>query len=174
MGPSGSGKITLLNLIAGIDKPDVRPHHGGRDRHRRVGEGELAAWRAGNVGFIFQFYNLMPVLTAYRKRGTAASADPLSRRERREHVETVLRCSSGWPTGWTITPRAFRRPAAAGRHRAGRRDRPGDPGGGRADRRSGPRLRRGDSRLWTGWWRTSARPSSWSPTIRKRPRKRTA
>ncbi|MEO8676425.1 MAG: ATP-binding cassette domain-containing protein, partial [Casimicrobiaceae bacterium] len=62
MGPSGSGKSTLLNLIAGIDKPSAGEIHVGGIDIARLSEGDLAAWRAANVGFIFQFYNLMPVL----------------------------------------------------------------------------------------------------------------
>ena len=65
MGPSGSGKSTLLNLIAGIDKPDSGILRVGGIDITALGEADLAAWRADNVGFIFQFYNLMPVLTAF-------------------------------------------------------------------------------------------------------------
>src|SRR5687768_15330338 len=64
MGPSGSGKSTLLNLSAGIDKPDCGSLRVGGVDITSLGEAELADWRAGHVGFIFQFYNLMPVLTA--------------------------------------------------------------------------------------------------------------
>jgi putative ABC transport system ATP-binding protein len=65
MGPSGSGKSTLLNLIAGIDKPDSGELLVGGEDITRLSEGELADWRAANVGFVFQFYNLMPVLDAF-------------------------------------------------------------------------------------------------------------
>ncbi|MCL4475928.1 MAG: ATP-binding cassette domain-containing protein, partial [Nitrospirae bacterium] len=65
MGPSGSGKTTLLNLIAGIDKPDSGIIRVGGIDITFLGEAELAEWRASNVGFIFQFYNLIPVLTAF-------------------------------------------------------------------------------------------------------------
>ena len=65
MGPSGSGKSTLLNLIAGIDKPDSGELRVGGEDITRLSEAELADWRAANVGFIFQFYNLMPVLDAF-------------------------------------------------------------------------------------------------------------
>lgn len=90
MGPSGSGKSTLLNLIAGIDAPDSgRLEIGGVDI-TTLGEGELARWRAEHVGFIFQFYNLMPVLSAFENVELPLLLTRLTRRERREHVELVL------------------------------------------------------------------------------------
>jgi putative ABC transport system ATP-binding protein len=90
MGPSGSGKSTLLNLIAGIDKPDAgRLTIGGVDI-TQLSETELAAWRAASVGFIFQFYNLMPVLTAWENVELPLLLTSLSRRERAERVQTVL------------------------------------------------------------------------------------
>lgn len=90
MGPSGSGKSTLLNLIAGIDKADTGIIRVGGVDITTLTEAELAGWRAANVGFIFQFYNLMPVLTAYENVELPLLLTPLSRRERREHVEMVL------------------------------------------------------------------------------------
>jgi putative ABC transport system ATP-binding protein len=75
MGPSGSGKSTLLNLIAGIDQPGGGTIEIGGVDIATLSEGELADWRAQHVGFIFQFYNLMPVLTAVRERRAAAAAD---------------------------------------------------------------------------------------------------
>jgi putative ABC transport system ATP-binding protein len=90
MGPSGSGKSTLLNLIAGIDKPDSGLLRvGGRDI-ARLSEGDLADWRSRNVGFIFQFYNLMPVLTAFENIELPLTLTALSRRERKERVELTL------------------------------------------------------------------------------------
>ena len=90
MGPSGSGKSTLLNLIAGIDKPD-----GGTLRVRGIdiatlSEAELADWRAEHVGFIFQFYNLMPVLTAFENVELPLLLTGLSGAERKAHVEAAL------------------------------------------------------------------------------------
>jgi putative ABC transport system ATP-binding protein len=90
MGPSGSGKSTLLNLIAGIDKPS-----GGEIKVAGVdiaglSEADLAAWRAANVGFIFQFYNLMPVLSAFDNVELPLLLTNLSRRERRERVAMAL------------------------------------------------------------------------------------
>jgi len=90
MGPSGSGKSTLLNLIAGIDKPSAGEIKVAGMDIARMSEGELAGWRAEHVGFIFQFYNLMPVLTAFQNVELPLQLTSLSRRERRERVETAL------------------------------------------------------------------------------------
>ncbi len=90
MGPSGSGKSTLLNLIAGIDKADQGSIHVGGVDITTLSETDLAAWRAMHVGFIFQFYNLMPVLTAFENVELPLLLTGLSRKARREHVETVL------------------------------------------------------------------------------------
>jgi len=90
MGPSGSGKTTLLNLIAGIDKPDSGTLRVDGVDIAALGEAELADWRAAHVGFIFQFYNLMPVLTAYENVELPLMLAPLSRAERRARVELVL------------------------------------------------------------------------------------
>ena len=90
MGPSGSGKSTLLNIIAGIDKTDSGTVVIGGVDISALTESDLAAWRATHVGFIFQFYNLMPVLTAFENVELPLLLTGLSRRERREHVETAL------------------------------------------------------------------------------------
>lgn len=90
MGPSGSGKSTLLNLIAGIDKPDSGVLRVGGVDITALSEAELADWRAQHVGFIFQFYNLMPVLTAFENVELPLLLTGLSASERREHVETAL------------------------------------------------------------------------------------
>src|SRR6185503_841608 len=90
MGPSGSGKTTLLNLIAGIDKPTSgRIVIGGVDV-AELNETELAVWRSRNVGFIFQFYNLIPVLTALENVELPLILTPLSKKERWAHAETAL------------------------------------------------------------------------------------
>jgi putative ABC transport system ATP-binding protein len=90
MGPSGSGKSTLLNLIAGIDKPSSGEIRVAGVDIASLSEGELAAWRAAHVGFIFQFYNLMPVLTAFQNVELPLQLTSLSRRERRERVDMAL------------------------------------------------------------------------------------
>jgi putative ABC transport system ATP-binding protein len=90
MGPSGSGKTTLLNLIAGIDRPsEGRILIAGVDV-TELTETELAAWRSRNVGFIFQFYNLIPVLTAVENVELPLILTPLSKKQRRTHAETAL------------------------------------------------------------------------------------
>jgi len=91
MGPSGSGKTTLLNLIAGIDRPTSgRVTVAGTDV-ARLSESALARWRSRTVGFIFQFYNLIPVLTALENVQLPLLLAPLSRKERRERALTALR-----------------------------------------------------------------------------------
>ncbi len=90
MGPSGSGKSTLLNLIAGIDKPSGGTIEIGGVDIATLGEGALADWRAQHVGFIFQFYNLMPVLTAFENVELPLLLTGLSSRERKQHVQTML------------------------------------------------------------------------------------
>ena len=90
MGPSGSGKSTLLNLIAGIDKPSAGTILVAGVDIAQLGDSELAAWRAAHVGFIFQFYNLMPVLSAFGNVELPLLLTSLSRRERHERVATAL------------------------------------------------------------------------------------
>ncbi len=91
MGPSGSGKTTLLNLIAGIDRADSGIIRVGGVDITSLSETELAQWRAMHVGFIFQFYNLIPVLTAFENVELPLLLTNLSRKERLIHVETALR-----------------------------------------------------------------------------------
>ncbi len=90
MGPSGSGKSTLLNLIAGIDTPDSGELRVDGTDIGSLDEADLAAWRASHVGFIFQFYNLMPVLTALENVELPLLLTGLSRTERRNHAEAAL------------------------------------------------------------------------------------
>jgi putative ABC transport system ATP-binding protein len=91
MGPSGSGKSTLLNLIAALDHLDSGAIRVGGIDITALSENELAEWRAVNVGFIFQFYNLIPVLTAFENVELPLLLTGLSRRQRNEHVEMALR-----------------------------------------------------------------------------------
>ena len=91
MGPSGSGKTTLLNLIAGIDRPTSGKVVVGGTDVGSLSEGALAKWRSQNVGFIFQFYNLIPVLTALENVELPLMLSPLSRRQRRERALTALK-----------------------------------------------------------------------------------
>ena len=90
MGPSGSGKTTLLNLLGGLDTPTDGSVTVGGDRIDRMSGGRLARWRARHVGFVFQLYNLLPVLTAERNVELPLLLTPLSRAERRRHVATAL------------------------------------------------------------------------------------
>jgi putative ABC transport system ATP-binding protein len=90
MGPSGSGKSTLLNLIAGIDSVDSGNIAVDGVEITTLGQSELADWRAANVGFIFQFYNLIPVLTAFENVEMPLLLTGLSRKARREHVAMAL------------------------------------------------------------------------------------
>jgi putative ABC transport system ATP-binding protein len=90
MGPSGSGKTTLLNLIAGIDRPNKGQISVAGTNIATLNESQLAKWRSTHVGFIFQFYNLIPVLTAYENVELPLLLTSLSKKERRQHVETAL------------------------------------------------------------------------------------
>ena len=90
MGPSGSGKTTLLNLIAGIDRPDAGSVSVAGTDVTTLSESQLAKWRATHIGFVFQFYNLIPVLTAFENVELPLLLAPLSKSERRKHVETAL------------------------------------------------------------------------------------
>lgn len=91
MGPSGSGKTTLLNLIAGIDRPDEGEVVVGGVNIAALSESELSKWRARHVGFVFQFYNLLPVLTAYENVELPLLLTNLSKKEKHEHVEFALK-----------------------------------------------------------------------------------
>lgn len=90
MGPSGSGKSTLLNLIAGLDQPNAGSIIIDQVDISQLGDAALADWRAANIGFIFQFYNLMPVLTALENVELPLQLTHLSRRERRERALAAL------------------------------------------------------------------------------------
>ena len=90
MGPSGSGKTTLLNLLGGLDKPTKGDVEVDGKNISRLSTGALAKWRASNIGFIFQFYNLLPVLTAARNVGLPLLLTSLSASQRKKHVNTAL------------------------------------------------------------------------------------
>jgi putative ABC transport system ATP-binding protein len=90
MGPSGSGKTTLLNLIAGIDRPNSGSLTIAGTDIATLGEAALAKWRSRHVGFVFQFYNLLPVLTAYENVELPLLLTNLTKKEKKEHVEMAL------------------------------------------------------------------------------------
>ena len=90
MGPSGSGKTTLLNMLGGLDRPTAGTISVAGQQIERMSSGELARWRATNVGFVFQLYNLLPALTAERNVELPLLLTRLSRAERKRHVEIAL------------------------------------------------------------------------------------
>ena len=90
MGPSGSGKTTLLNLIAGLDQPSSGSVEVGGQMISGLSEGRLAKWRTRNVGFVFQFYHLLPVLSAFENVEVPAQLLPISKAERKRRVTTAL------------------------------------------------------------------------------------
>jgi putative ABC transport system ATP-binding protein len=90
MGPSGSGKTTLLNLLGGLDVPSAGTITVAGDEITHMSAGKLTDWRARHVGFIFQMYNLIPVLTAFQNVELPLLLTKLSKSERRQHVETAL------------------------------------------------------------------------------------
>jgi putative ABC transport system ATP-binding protein len=90
MGPSGSGKSTLLNLLGGLDRPTRGTVSVGGERVDQLSDHKLAAWRARHIGFVFQLYNLLPVLSAERNVELPLLLSHLSKSERRKHVETAL------------------------------------------------------------------------------------
>ena len=91
MGPSGSGKSTLLNLLAGLDRPTKGTINIGNEQIESLSRRELARWRSRHVGFVFQFYNLLPVLTAERNVELPLLLTSLSSSERKQHVDAALR-----------------------------------------------------------------------------------
>jgi putative ABC transport system ATP-binding protein len=90
MGPSGSGKSTLLNLLGALDRPTSGSVSIGGERIDQLSDGALADWRARHVGFVFQFYNLMPVMTAFKNVELPLLLTHLSGAQRRQHVHTAL------------------------------------------------------------------------------------
>ena len=137
MGPSGSGKTTLLNLIGGLDSPTTGEIHVGGERIDKLSGGQLAKWRARNVGFVFQFYNLMPVLTAERNVELPLLLTNLSAAQRRKSVAVVLEVVGLSDRARHKPKELSGRPGAARRNRASARIRSCPPHLRRADR--GPR-----------------------------------
>ncbi|MCK5126618.1 MAG: ABC transporter ATP-binding protein [candidate division Zixibacteria bacterium] len=90
MGPSGSGKTTLLNLLAGIDQPSSGSLSVAGEDITQLSESKMAKWRSHHIGFVFQFYNLLPVLTAFENVELPLLLTNLSKKDRRQHVETAL------------------------------------------------------------------------------------
>lgn len=90
MGPSGSGKSTLLNILAGIDKPDSGKVRIGDANLDQMGENAKTQWRAHNVGIVFQFYNLMPMLNVADNVGLPLLLKPLGRKERKDRIDRIL------------------------------------------------------------------------------------
>ena len=90
MGPSGSGKSTLLNMIAGIDRPSTGQIRVNGEYVEKMSESQLAVWRNHTIGFVFQTFNLIPVLTAFENVELPLLLTKLNKNERREHVETAL------------------------------------------------------------------------------------
>ena len=125
MGPSGSGKTTLLNLIGGLDRPDRGEITVAGERIDRLSSGQLAKWRARNVGFIFQFYNLLPVLTAERNVEVPLLLTKLTSAERKTQRRCRARARRSCGSGEAQAGGALGRSAAACRDRAG--------AGGRSD-----------------------------------------
>ena len=144
MGPSGSGKTTLLNLIAGIDKPTAGKIFIAGIDVTELNETELALWRSRNIGFIFQFYNLIPVLTALENVELPLILTPLSKHERRAHAETALDV-----VGLADRLHHFPRQLSGGQEQrvAIARAIASDPGRRRAYRRSRQKFRRRDFRF---------------------------
>ncbi len=103
MGPAGSGKTTLLNLLGGLDVPTSGSITVAGEEITRMSAGKLTAWRARHVGFIFQMYNLIPVLTAFQNVELPLLLTKLSKAERRQHVETALGLVAAWPTASTTS-----------------------------------------------------------------------
>ena len=142
MGPSGSGKTTLLNLLGGLDVPTSGAVSVAGDEITHMSSGRLTEWRARHVGFVFQMYNLVPVLTAYQNVELPLLLTRLSRSARREHVEAALAIVGLEDRAQPFSPPAFRRAGAAGRHRPRHRFRSHFSPLRRAHRRPRPQERR--------------------------------
>ena len=142
MGPSGSGKSTLLNLIGGLDRPTRGTVSVAGERVDQLSDRRLAAWRARHIGFVFQLYNLMPMLTAERNVELPLLLTHLSKAERNRHVAAALAVVGLSQRAKHYPRTAVRRRATARGHRARHRHRSDAAAVRRADRRPGPQGRR--------------------------------
>ena len=141
MGPSGSGKTTLLNLLGGLDVPTVRHRFRGGDEITHMSSGKLTEWRARHVGFVFQMYNLVPVLTAYQNVELPLLLTRLSRSARRAARGSGAGHRGACRPRAPLSPPALRRAGAARGHRPRHRFRPHVSALRRAHRRPGPQER---------------------------------
>ena len=123
MGPSGSGKTTLLNLVGGLDRPSEGVIEMAGDRIDRMSPRALARWRADRIGFVFQLYNLLPMLTAERNVELPLLLTKLTRAERRRHVHTALSLVGLADRDEALSAATVRRPGTARRDRASHCDR---------------------------------------------------
>ena len=144
MGPSGSGKSTLLNLIGGLDRPTSGTVQIGEDRVDQLSDRQLAAWRARHIGFVFQFYNLLPALSAERNVELPLLLTNLNKAARRQHVAAALAAVGLTHRAKAFPAHSIRRRAAARRHRPRHRHRSHGPALRRAHRRPRPQVRRRD------------------------------
>ena len=142
MGPSGSGKTTLLNLLGGLDVPTRGSISVAGDEITHMSSSRLTEWRARHVGFIFQMYNLIPVLTAFQNVELPLLLTKLSKTERQEHVETALAVVGLADRMNHFPAPALRRTGAARHHCPRHRFRSHVPAVRRAHRRPGPQERR--------------------------------
>ena len=136
MGPSGSGKTTLLNLMGGLDTPTEGAIEVAGDRIDKMSGSKLSAWRARHIGFVFQMYNLLPVLTAAKNVELPLLLTKLGSADRKRRVQTALGVVGPGRTGEALSASAVRRTGTARRHRARHRHGPDAPALRRADRRS--------------------------------------
>ena len=142
MGPSGSGKTTLLNLIGGLDQPSGGAIEVGGTNIGALSGGQLSKWRSHHIGFVFQLYNLLPVLTAERNVELPLLLTKLSKAERMKRVAIALKVVGLADRVEALPAPALRRPGTARRHRPRHRHRPDAAARRRADRRSRSQGRR--------------------------------
>jgi ABC-type lipoprotein export system ATPase subunit len=135
MGPSGSGKTTLLNLMGGLDTPSEGSIQVAGDRIDKLSGSKLSNWRARHIGFVFQMYNLLPVLTAARNVELPLLLTRLGSADRKRRVQVALNVRRARRAGQSLPAPAVGRPGAARRHRPRHRHRPDAAAVRRADRR---------------------------------------